>query len=143
MDKRKLTGKYVLIYTVLFALLSALVFSPFIQNGRCLVGNGDGQSQYILQLEYMGRWLRNALDGFLHGDFTPARFDFTIGMGDDMISVVRFHPLDFLSVFVTESGIEILYQILIFLRLYLAGIAFSLYAFGWKRMAGNAEGTEA
>ena len=142
MDKRKLTGKYVLIYTALFVLLCVLVFSPFVRSGRCLVGNGDGQSQYILQLEYMGRWLREALDGFLHGDFTPARFDFSIGMGDDIISVVRFHPLDFLSVFVTESGIEILYQVLIFLRLYLAGLTFSLFAFAWKRMSGKAEGSD-
>ena len=135
MEKRKLTGKYILIYSVLFVLLCAVVFSPFALGGKCLVGNGDGQSQYILQLEYMGRWLRNAFSGFLHGDFSPRRFDFTIGMGDDITSVVRFHPLDFLSVFVPESGTEILYQFLIFLRLYLAGLAFSLYAFAWKRMS--------
>ncbi len=137
MDKKRITGKYILIYSAVFLLLCAVVFAPFALDGRCLVGNGDGQSQYILQLEYMGRWLRQALGGILHGDFTPARFDFSIGMGDDITSVVRFHPLDFLAVFVPEAGTELLYQFLIFFRLYLAGIAFSAYAFAWKRMAGG------
>ena len=103
MDKKRITGKYILIYSAVFLLLCAVVFAPFALDGRCLVGNGDGQSQYILQLEYMGRWLRQALGGILHGDFTPARFDFSIGMGDDITSVVRFHPLDFLAVFVPEA----------------------------------------
>ncbi len=133
MDKRRITGKYLLYYTAFFALLSAAAFLPFALGGKCMVGDGDGQSQYILQLAYMGRWLRNALGGILHGDFTPPRFDFTIGMGDDICSVVRFHPLDFLAVFVPESGTEVLYQFLNFLRMYLAGLAFSLYAFAWRR----------
>ena len=137
MDNQRLTRKYFLIYTILFLLVSACVFFPFAYGGKCLVGNGDGQSQYILQLEYMGRWLREAVRGFLHGDFTPRRFDFTIGMGDDINAVVRFHPLDFLSVFVPESGVEFLYQFLIFLRLYLAGLAFSVYVFAWKRINGT------
>ena len=138
MKRRGFTRKYILIYTALFALLCVIVFFPFVQNGKCLVGKGDGQSQYILQLEYMGRWLRQALQGFWHGDFTPPRFDFAIGMGDDITSVVRFHPLDFLSVFVPEAGTEFLYQFLIFLRLYLAGLSFSLYCFAWKKMTAPA-----
>ncbi len=133
MDKRRINRTYILIYTAFFALLCTAAFLPFALDGRCLVGDGDGQSQYILQLSYMGQWLRDALNGFLHGDFSPARFDFAIGMGDDINSVVRFHPLDFLAVFVPVSGTEFLYQFLIFLRLYLAGLTFSIYAFAWIR----------
>ncbi len=122
-----------LVYTVLFAVLCTLVFLPFILSGKSMIGQGDGQSQYILQLEYMGRYLREWASGILHGDFVPARYDFTIGMGDDINSVVRFHPLDFLSALVPSSGTETLYHVLIFLRMYLAGLAFSVLAFSWKR----------
>ncbi len=38
-------------------------------------------------------------------------------------------PLTLLSVFVPEKDTEILYEILIFLRIYLAGITFSIYCF--------------
>ena len=135
MDRRRITGKYLAVYTATFAVLCAVVFLPFALAGKSLIGNGDGQSQYILQLAYMGKWLRGAFAGILHGDFTPACFDLAIGMGDDINAVVRFHPLDFLSVFVPEAGTEILYHALIFLRLYLAGLTFSAYAFAWRRYA--------
>ena len=133
MKENRLTGKYILLYTALFLFLCALVFLPFALSGKCLVGQGDGESQYILQLSYMGSWLREAVSGYFHGDFTPARFDFAIGMGDDINSVVRFHPLDFLSVFVPEEKTELLYQLILFLRLYLAGLSFSLYVFFFRK----------
>ena len=84
MDRRRITGKYMAVYTATFAVLCAVVFLPFALAGKSLIGNGDGQSQYILQLAYMGRWLREALAGFLHGDFTPACYDLAIGMGDGL-----------------------------------------------------------
>ena len=131
MRETKCNRKYVLIYSVVFALLCLAVFFPFLAGGKSLVGNGDGQSQYILQLRYMGQWLRQTLRDFSHGDFALCTYDFTIGMGEDIGSIVRFHPLDYLSVFVPASGTEILYDFLIFLRLYLAGLAFSVFAFHW------------
>ncbi len=122
-----------MVYTAAFAILALAVFFPFLTSGKSMVGNGDGQSQYILQLRYMGEWLRETFQNFLHGNFTLRTYDFTIGMGDDINSIVRFHPLDYLSVFVPAAYTEQLYAFLIFLRLYLAGLAFSLFGFYWKR----------
>ena len=131
MRETKINRKYVLIYTAVFAVLCLAVFFPFITGNKSLVGKGDGQSQYILQLRYMGQWLRQTVRDFLHGDFALRSYDFTIGMGEDIGSVIRFHPLDYLSVFVPSSRTEILYDFIIFLRLYLAGLAFSVFAFHW------------
>ncbi len=133
MSDTKFNRRYLLIYTAAFALLGFLIFLPFLTAGKSLVGNGDGQSQYILQLRYMGEWLRETVRGFFHGRWIPRAYDYTIGMGDDINSVVRFHPLDYLSVFVPARYTEQLYAFLILLRLYLAGLSFSLYAFYWKR----------
>ena len=58
MSDRKKYGKYLLIYTALFSIIFLLVFSPFLLEGKNLIGKGDGQSQYILHLRYMGEWLR-------------------------------------------------------------------------------------
>ena len=132
MRETKFNKKYVGIYTVVFLVLCLAVFLPFLTGGKSFVGNGDGQSQYILQLRYMGQWLRQTVRDFLHGDFALRSYDFTIGMGEDIGSIIRFHPLDYLSVFVPAAGTEALYAFLIFLRLYLAGLAFSVFVFHWK-----------
>ena len=133
MSDRKKYGKYLLIYTALFSIIFLLVFSPFLLQGKNLIGKGDGQSQYILQLRYMGEWLRKTAGGFLHGDFHPDRFDYTIGMGDDINAVVRFHPLDFLSIFVPASGTEALYCVLTVLRCFLAGLSLSAFVFHFRK----------
>lgn len=88
----------------------------------------DGQSQYIVYLRYTGQYLRNTVSGFLHGNFHPAVYDFSIGIGDDIGAIVRFHPLDLLSVFVPAACTEQLYAVILLLRMYLSGLAFSCYA---------------
>ncbi len=128
MTKKKY-GKYILIYTLLFAAVFLAVFFPYLSEGKNLIGKGDGESQYILQLRYMGEWLRETFAGFLQGNLQPRRFDFTIGMGDDIGAVVRFHPLDLLSVFVPGENTEGLYSLLTVLRCYLAGLSLSAYTF--------------
>ena len=133
MRDTRMNRRYVLVYTAAFALLALAVFFPFLRAGKSLVGNGDGQSQYILQLRYMGEWLRESADNLLHGRFFLRTYDYTIGMGDDINAIVRFHPLDYLSIFVPAKHTETLYDFLILLRMYLAGLAFSLYAFYWKK----------
>ena len=110
------------VYTAAFALLALAVFFPFLRAGKSLVGNGDGQSQYILQLRYMGEWLRESADNLLHGRFFLRTYDYTIGMGDDINAIVRFHPLDYLSIFVPAKHTETLYNFLILLRMYLLHI---------------------
>lgn len=133
MSETRITKKYLLIYTLAFLALGFLVFLPFLRAGKSLVGNGDGVSQYILQLRYTGDWLREAFSDLLHGHLNLRSYDFTIGPGDDINAIVRFHPLDFLAFFVPAACTEVLYVFLIFLRLYLAGLSFSAFAFYWKR----------
>lgn len=133
MSSKKRYAKYLLIYTILFAAVFSCVFLPYQREGKSLIGLGDGQSQYILHLRYMGEWLRKTIRGFLSGDFHPDRFDYTIGMGDDIDAVVRFHPLDFLSVFFPTSRTTFLYDLLTVLRCYLAGLSMSAYLFHFRR----------
>ena len=124
--------KYLLKYTILFFLLSFLVFLPFLMSGKSFIWKADGEAQYYPYLHYMGNWLRDSLTGLFHGEL-PRMFDFSIGMGDDINSIVRFHPLDFLSALVPGRFTELLYQFLILLRLYLAGLSFSVFCFYWKK----------
>lgn len=100
-------------------------------------------SQYIVYLRYMGQYLRDAVRQIFHGSFSLPSYDFSIGMGDDIGQVVRFHPLDFLSVFVPASYTEILYEFILILRFYLAGLSFSVFAFSWNHMPSSSSCKEA
>ena len=126
---------FVIRYTLLFLGMAGLVFFPFILSRRSLVNKVDGFSQYIVYLRYMGQYLRSAVRQLLHGSFRLPSYDFSIGMGDDIGQIVRFHPLDFLSVFVPASCTEALYAVILILRFFAAGLSFSFYAFSWNRMA--------
>ena len=130
----RVESSYVLRYTFLFLGMTGLVFLPFLLNHRSLVNKVDGSSQYIVYLRYMGQYLRDVLRQLLHGNFHLPSYDFSIGMGDDIGQIVRFHPLDFLSVLVPASCTEALYSVILILRFYAAGLAFSFYAFAWNRL---------
>ena len=95
--KKHSKKRYIGIYTILFLIVSLAVFFSFILQRRSLVCTVDGESQYIVYLRYMGQYIRDTVSGFLHGNFHLRQFDFSIGIGDDIGAIVRFHPLDFLA----------------------------------------------
>ena len=120
--------KYIVLYTITFFFFCLGVFFLFVRKGKSMVWNQDGGPQYLPYLAYTGRYLRDFFSRALHGDFRLKMFDFSIGLGNDVQSVVRAHPLDFLSFFVPVAYTEILYHVIILLRWYLAGLCFTLFA---------------
>lgn len=125
-------GKYLKKYTILFVALCLGVLAQFLLQGRSLVWKTDGASQYFPYLHYMGNYLRDSLEGLLHGQL-PSMYDFALGMGDDLGAIIRWHPLDLISMAVPGKYTEILYVFLILFRLYLAGLSFSVFCFYWKK----------
>ena len=131
-------GALCLNYTVLFFLCSLLAFLPYLILDRSFVYRIDGASQYIVYLRYMGQHLKEWAGQIARGNFLPVMYDFTIGMGDDVNAIIRFHPLDFLSLFVPSQWTEYLYDAILLIRYYLSGLSFCLFAFLWKN-AGTRE----
>ena len=119
-------------YSALFLAAAVFVFLPFALTKRSFVYKVDGASQYIVYLRYMGAWLRDFVKNLLHGQFVPLMYDFSIGMGDDINAIVRFHPLDFLSVFVPGRYTEYLYEAILLMRYYLSGLSFCVFALSWN-----------
>lgn len=135
--QRAWRSRYWLLYTLLFLLVAFCTFFPFYLTGKSFVYKIDGQSQYIVYLRYMGQYLREGFRNLLHGELTPVMYDFSIGLGDDINAIVRFHPLDFLSFFVPSAYTELLYGVILVLRYYLAGLSFSVFAFYWDGKTGS------
>ncbi len=125
--------KLYLWYTLLFLCVSCIAFLPFIFTGKSFVYNVDGGSQYIVYLRYMGQYLRRTIAGLMSGDLTIPMYDHTIGMGDDINAIVRFHPLDFLSVLFPASCTEYLYDAILLIRYYLSGLSFCAFAAYWSK----------
>lgn len=122
-------GKFLAAYTVLFLVTFVLACSPFFAEGRTLIWSAsDGHTQHYPALAYIGRYLRQLAWNFLHGDFSIPLFDLSLAMGGDVISTLNYYgfgdPLNLLSVFTPTHYIEGLYNFLVMLRLYLAGLSF-------------------
>lgn len=132
-EKSVVKRRVILGYTFIFIIMSALIFGLlFARNGRSLVANIDGLSQHCVVLAYYGKYLRTVLKNiFVNHTFVIPMFDFSIGMGSDIVSTLHYYgvgdPLNLLSVFVSPEKTEYLYDFLIILRMYLAGITFSMY----------------
>lgn len=124
---------YYLLYTIIFIVMSSLVFSFFFLNGKSLVTKWDGLSQHFNALGYYGQWLRKIVRGILfEHKFEIPMWDLSIGYGADIITTLHYYvigdPLDLLAIGVPIRYTEYLYEFLIVLRVYLAGLAFSYYA---------------
>lgn len=133
---KKKTDFY-LIYTIIFGVLALILYLHFYLNGKSLIWSHDGVPQHLNSLAYYGEYLRKILYTlFVEHRLSIPLWDMHIGYGSDILTTLHYYvigdPLALLSVFVPADRTEILYEILIFLRIYLAGIAFSQYCFYHK-----------
>lgn len=120
------------LYTALFAAVSVACFFLYFCFDRTFFTTYDGRVQHIAALTYYGNYIRNILHTFFKtGTISIPLWDFSIGFGADVIGTLHYYaigdPLTLLSAIVPSSHTEILYDFLIFLRLYLAGLFFLLY----------------
>lgn len=123
---------YYTVYTILFVPVAFMCFFGFLLDGKSLIWKVDGLNQHYSALVYLGKYLRSIISTLLStGKLSIPLWDANIGYGSDILSTLNYYvigdPLNLLSVFVPEALTEYLYEFLIFLRIYLAGIAFSAY----------------
>ena len=136
LDKKRNIDFY-LLYTLAFFAVALALYLKFFANGKSLVWSHDGVPQHLNSLAYYGKYLRKVLHTlFIEHKLSLPLWDMHIGYGSDILTTLHYYvigdPLTLLSVFVPASKTEVLYAFLIFLRIYLAGIAFSRYSFYHK-----------
>lgn len=140
MGQEKKRKKYYLLYTGLFVVMCAVAFFPFFVEGKSFVwgaGVEDGLSQHFSALAYWGRYLRELVGNLLSGHLKLPMWDLSIGYGADIISTLNYYaigdPLNILYGFISPKNTETMYNFMILLRMYLAGIAFMMYAGKMKK----------
>jgi len=125
--------RFVIIYTILFALALLSACTPWIVAKTSFIWNIDGVNQHYPALVYLGKYIRETVNGFSKGIFHLNMWDIRIGLGSDIIGTMNYYcmgdPLDLIAGLVPTRDIEYVYDALIVLRMYLAGMAFAAYAF--------------
>ena len=125
---------FYILYTLVFGVIAGFIYYQFAGNGKSLVWSHDGIPQHLNSLAYYGRYLREVLHTiFVEHKLELPMWDMNIWFGSDILTTLHYYvigdPLTLLSVFVPADKTEVMYEVLIFLRIYLAGIYFSVFCF--------------
>ena len=128
------------VYTLMFLLMCIVAFLPFFTEGKSFVwgaGVEDGLSQHFSALAYYGEALREFFRNLLAGHPKLVMWDMSLGYGADIPSTLNYYaigdPLNLLYGFVSPKNTETMYNFMIVLRMYLAGITFIMYARKMKK----------
>ena len=124
----------------MFLLMCIVAFLPFFTEGKSFVwgaGVEDGLSQHFSALAYYGKALREFFCNLLAGHPKLVMWDMSLGYGADILSTLNYYaigdPLNLLYGFVSPKNTETMYDFMILLRMYLAGITFIMYARKMKK----------
>ena len=128
------------VYTLMFLLMCIVAFLPFFTEGKSFVwgaGVEDGLSQHFSALAYYGEALREFFRNLLAGHPKLVMWDMSLGYGADILPTLNYYaigdPLNLLYGFVSPKNTETMYDFMILLRMYLAGITFIMYARKMKK----------
>lgn len=125
-DGRTRAAGWALMYTgmFLFGLLAFVLI--LLWHDRTLVWTPDGIDQHYTVIGYVGQAVRDLLSGKGY-----RMINFSLGQGLDVLTTCTYYgytdPLSLLAAFAGREGIEAVYMITDFLRLYLAGLFLGLY----------------
>ena len=129
--------KFLLIYTLIFAVLSAAFILTINLNGKTQICNFDGDGQHIKALIYYSDWIRSILKNiFVDHKFEFSCWSFSIGYGADIPTSLHYYavgdPFAIFCVFFPAQHMRFFYEFSIYLRLFCAGLAFSWFCFNKK-----------
>lgn len=126
---------YLVLYTITFVIMSAAVFSWFFLNNKSFLWCDDGIFQHFNSLVYYRTYLIDLIKNlFRSGSLNIPLWDFSLGYGGDILTTLNYYvigdPINLLVLMVPSRFMEAAYSGLILLRLYLAGMTFSIYC--WR-----------
>lgn len=122
------------IYTITFIFVIMAIFSPFWIADKTFIWVYDGMVQHYRALAYYGEWLKLLVKTvFIDHSLSVPTFSFGIGYGSDLFTTLHYYaigdPFTVLSVLFPLKYQFLLYNALIVMKLYFAGIAFASYCF--------------
>ena len=137
-ERQRFYLKYVAVFSLIFAFTFVLAFFLLLKNGYSLVDKVDGRLQNFTILCYIGRSVRQYIMGVFDGNFVVPMFDLAMGLGEDIISFPGAQGLldplvVILSALCPTSSAELLYNFIVVVYIYLAGLSFSFLCFSYEK----------
>ena len=118
-------------YTALFLIMSWFVFSDFREGDRTFIWTSDGMPMYFSSMVHFSLTVRDGIQSLLSGDgWTIPLYDFWIGTAKTLLEM---EPIQWLAALWPWDRIDVLYDILVLLRYYLAGLSFSALGYYFKQ----------
>ena len=132
--KKQYLRDFFLAYTALFCVTCLIVFLWYIIPRRTFIYNGNGWQQHYKALVYYAKYLRSIIRNLFYDHcLVFPQWDFSLGEGNDILSTLHYYvigdPFTLLSVFVPTRFMWVYYVVMVLLRLYLSGVAFSCLCF--------------
>lgn len=113
-----------LVYLIVFTVVLGLLFGPYFLTGTSFVWQADSISQHVPALVH---W-QNDLKHLLATGQWPAQWNFQLGIGADYYQTFAYYTLGDIFTygvaFVSQAHLMAYYNIMIVVRIFLAGIAF-------------------
>lgn len=129
MGSLKRNRKVILGYTLEFLVLAGILLYNF--GNFSLIKGDDGMNQFFPAFVYCGKYIREVLKGFLHGQFSIPQFDFSIGMGESPIQTINYYgfgdPFMIFSALVPVKYATYGYTAVMLLKMYVSGFGFIYY----------------
>lgn len=130
-DRKK---KTIFIYVFLYCIFFGVVFSPFWVKSKSFLWISDGLTQTYPELEYTREYIRRLVHGvFVDHQWNMNYWELSLGYGQDVFgNAFNFRPINWLYALFPENSIEAYLIFRAFILLFLAGLAYLLFA--WKHV---------
>ena len=130
---RKADKKYFLQYTFIFLILFFLCFGVYlILYKKTFFRSVDGFDQHYISFMYLGKWGRFIVrDLFVNHHFSIPLWNQAIGYGGDIptsLAAYLWDPFNWISFFIPAKYAEIGYAMMITMKFYACGMAYSIFA---------------
>ncbi|MCR5627040.1 MAG: YfhO family protein [Lachnospiraceae bacterium] len=127
------TAEYYLVYSAIFCIIAAVHLSFYFLNGKLPMKASDGYPQDYNAFLYWGNYIRTFIKTLIFEQrLSLPLFDPTIGYGADVLLTLHYHvigdPFYLILSIIPASYLDLAFGFIGELRLYLAGISFSVYA---------------
>lgn len=124
--------RFFIVYTLIFLVVSYLVFYEFIINHKSLVWIHDGYDQHTKAAVYISQWMRGYLYNIIQKqDFIPETYSFGLGYGGDIVTTLNFYGFGDIiylpTINMSQHGAMLYHNFINYFRYYLSGLSF--YAF--------------
>lgn len=127
----KQSSKLVMTYTFLFFILAICLFAPYYFTNTSLIWQSDGIAQHYPALVQWQSDLKNII--FNHK--FPINWSWQLGLGNDYYQTFSYYTLGDIftygTAFISEKHLLTYYNVMIIIRLYLAGLACLMFIQHW------------